>query len=131
MNELIVFFAGLGLTAIAWLQIRLVGRLTGEQAELTRSLRLAETRAQQLEQELAALCSASMVAGNQLLRMEQQMRYLMERQNKLHPHSPSDRCVARAVQMVDQGADTMQLMESCGLTWGEAELLVMKHRGNG
>ncbi len=89
----------------------------------------AVERIQRLEQELSALCNASVGAGEHLLRMEQQMQRLIERQNGLEMRSAGDRPYSQATQLVTRGAGVEELVESCGLTRGEAELLIMMQRG--
>jgi len=89
----------------------------------------AMQRIQQLEQELAALCSASVGAGEHVLRLEQQMQRIIERQNGLEMRSVGDRPYNQASQLVNKGADIDELVDTCGLTRGEAELLIMMQRG--
>jgi Protein of unknown function (DUF2802) len=86
-------------------------------------------RIQSLEQELGALCSASMGAGEHVVKLEQQVQRITERQDQLELRASGDRTYDQASQLVNKGADTEDLMESCGLTRGEAELLVMMRRG--
>lgn len=86
-------------------------------------------RVDQLEQELRALCTASVGAGDHVVRLEQQVQRIMERQNQLELRTSGERPYTQASQLVDRGADIDELMESCGLTRGEAELLVMMQRG--
>ena len=99
-------------------------------SDLADSLRLAQDRVKQMEQELGALCSASVGAGDHLMRLEQQVRRINERQNVLEMRPVGDRPYAQASELVHKGADIEELMEACGLTRGEAELLVMMGRGS-
>lgn len=86
-------------------------------------------RIKQLEQELGALCNASVRAGEHVVRLEQQVQRIVERQNQLELRSGGDRPYSQASQLVNRGADIDELMNTCGLTRGEAELLVMMQRG--
>ncbi len=86
-------------------------------------------RIQSLEQEMGALCSASVGAGEHVVKLEQQVRRMTERQDQLELRAASERPYSQANQLVNKGADTEDLMDSCGLTRGEAELLVMMQRG--
>lgn len=88
-----------------------------------------QQRIQQLEQELGALCSASVGAGEHVVKLEQQVQRITERQNQLELRAASERPYSQASQLVNRGADINELMETCGLTRGEAELLVMMQRG--
>ena len=88
-------------------------------------------RVQQLEQELGALCSASVGAGEHVVRLEQQVQRMVERQNQLEMRTTTDRPYSQASQLVNRGADIDELVDTCGLTRGEAELLVMMRRSAG
>lgn len=79
--------------------------------------------------DFAALCKASVGAGDHLVRLEQQMRRLTERQDQIEMRSAGDRPYTQAIQMVQSGADVSELITRCGLTRGEAELIAMLHGG--
>lgn len=130
MSTLIVILLLVALSAGLAIQYRLLETTRRNQAELTDNLRLAQDRVQQMEQELAALCSSSVGAGEHLMRLQQQVRRINERQNVMEMRSVGDRSYAQASELVHKGADIQELMEACGLTRGEAELLVMMQRGS-
>ena len=88
-----------------------------------------QRRIRSLEQEMGALCSASVGAGEHVVKLEQQVQRITERQDQLELRATSDRPYTQANQLVNKGADIEDLMDSCGLTRGEAELLVMMQRG--
>lgn len=79
--------------------------------------------------DFAALCKASVGAGDHLVRLEQQLRRLTERQDQIEMRSAGDRPYTQAIQMVQSGADVSELITRCGLTRGEAELIAMLHGG--
>jgi hypothetical protein len=85
-------------------------------------------RIEQLEQELGALCSASVGAGEHVVKLEQQVQRMVERQNQMEMRATTDRPYSQASQLVNKGADIDELVDSCGLTRGEAELLVHMQR---
>ncbi len=130
MTSVILILLVLALSAGLAIQYRALDRVKRNDSELADSLRLAEDRVKQIEQELGALCSASVGAGDHLMRLEQQVRRINERQHVLEMRSVSDRPYAQASELVHRGADIEELMEACGLTRGEAELLVMMQRGS-
>ncbi len=130
MTSVILILLVLALSAGLAIQHRALDRVKRNDSELADSLRLAEDRVKQIEQELGALCSASVGAGDHLMRLEQQVRRINERQHVLEMRSVSDRPYAQASELVHRGADIEELMEACGLTRGEAELLVMMQRGS-
>ena len=89
----------------------------------------AQQRLKQMEQELGALCSAAAGAGDHLVKLEQKVKRIIERQNLLELRASGDRPYTQASQLVHSGADIEELVDTCGLTRGEAELLVMMQRG--
>ena len=97
---------------------------------LLEELKATRQRVQQLEQELGALCSASSGVGDHVVMLEQQVQRIIERQNTLELRSSGDRPYSQASQLVHNGADIEELVGTCGLTRGEAELLVMMQRGS-
>ena len=106
-----------------------LGRARRKQSDLVDKLELARERLQQMEQELGALCSASVGAGDHVVKLEQQVKRIIERQNLLEMRAASDRPYTQASQLVHRGANIEELVDTCGLTRGEAELLVMMQRG--
>lgn len=77
--------------------------------------------------DFAALCKASVGAGDHLVRLEQQVRRLTERQDQIEMRTAGDRPYTQAIQMVQRGAPVSELIAQCGLTRGEAELIAMLH----
>lgn len=77
--------------------------------------------------DFAALCKASVGAGDHLVKLEQQVRRLIERQDQIEMRTAGDRPYTQAIQMVQRGADVSELVSNCGLTRGEAELIAMLH----
>lgn len=130
MTGVILIFLVVALAAGLAVQHRMLDSIKRNASELADSLRLAQDRVKQMEQELGALCSASVGAGDHLMRLEQQVRRINERQNVLEMRPVGDRPYAQASELVHKGADIEELMEACGLTRGEAELLVMMQRGS-
>ncbi len=99
-------------------------------AELSYDTGNLRERLQQLEQEIGALCSASMGAGEHVVRLEQQVQRIVERQNRQDMRVTVERPYSQASQLATRGADIDELVESCGLTRGEAELLIMMQRAS-
>lgn len=112
--------------ALAWLLYQARQNI----AELAYDSRNLRERLQQIEQEIGALCSASMGAGEHVVRMESQVQRIVERQNQLDMRINVERPYSQASQLVTRGADIDELVETCGLTRGEAELLVMMQRAS-
>lgn len=77
--------------------------------------------------DLAAFEKAAMGAGERLMRMEQQVRRLVERQDQVEMYSSNSRPYSQAIQLVQRGASVEELISTCGLTRGEAELICVLH----
>ncbi|MDT8387930.1 MAG: DUF2802 domain-containing protein [Thiogranum sp.] len=114
-----------GLAALGYLYLR----ATRARQEIVETLRQSQLRVQQVEQELGALCRASLSAGDHVVTLERQVERLIERQNHLEMRAASERPYGHASELVHKGANIKELVDSCGLTHGEAELLVMMQRG--
>lgn len=94
---------------------------------LRKHLHSREDQTTRNRDDFAALCKASVGAGDHLVRLEQQVRRLTERQDQIEMRSGGDRPYTQAIQMVQNGADVSELITRCGLTRGEAELIAMLH----
>lgn len=110
------------LTVTQWYQLVSLRRLR-------RQLHSQDDQNSQERDDFAALCKASVGAGDHLVRLEQQVRRLTERQDQIEMRSAGDRPYTQAIQMVQSGADVSELITRCGLTRGEAELIAMLHGG--
>lgn len=96
---------------------------------LRRQLHCRDDQSSRQRDDFAALCKASVGAGDHLVRLEQQVRRLTERQDQIEMRNAGDRPYTQAIQMVQSGADVSELISRCGLTRGEAELIAMLHGG--
>lgn len=116
-----------GLTlAVAALAVALVRgnrRFTAIAAEL----RQTREDVAHLQADLAALCKSSVGAGDHVVKLEHQVNRLLERQTQTEMRTSSERPYSAAIQLVQQGADADELIEKCGLTRGEADLIAMLH----
>ncbi|MEQ6342092.1 MAG: DUF2802 domain-containing protein [Gammaproteobacteria bacterium] len=81
-----------------------------------------------LQDDLRALCAGAAGVGGNVERMEQQLRRLAERQDQVDLRDPAAQTYGHAIRLVQKGASVDELMSSCGLVRGEAELLMRLHR---
>lgn len=81
-----------------------------------------------LHGDVRALCTTSSRAGDQLLDLERRTRRLMEQQEQLEMKSPVTGSYRHAIALARRGADTEALVQTCGLSRGEAELVELLHR---
>ena len=128
MTEILMLLASVGLLGVLIQSVALL-RLKRSHQDTTEILDDARQRLKHMEQELGALCSAAVGAGDHVVKLEQKVKRIIERQNLLEVRASSDRPYTQASQLVHRGADIDELVDTCGLTRGEAELLVMMQRG--
>jgi hypothetical protein len=128
MTEILMLLASLGLLGVVVQSVALL-RMKRSHQDAAEILDDARRRLKQMEQELGALCSAAVGAGDHVVKLEQKVKRIIERQNLLEVRASSDRPYTQASQLVHRGADIDELVDTCGLTRGEAELLVMMQRG--
>ncbi|GMR08222.1 MAG: hypothetical protein BMS9Abin26_1227 [Gammaproteobacteria bacterium] len=81
-----------------------------------------------MRRDIAALCSGAVGIGKRLVKIEYGLRHQEERQDQLELREPAQQPFEHAVRLVQQGSDLKELMSTCALTQGEAELIMMLHR---
>ncbi len=91
-----------------------------------------------LQNDLRALCNAAVGMGDRVNQMERRLRQVSERQEalglrqeQLNQEDPEARSYTQAIKMAHKGAAVDDLIEVCGLSRGEAELVAMMHRLGG
>ncbi|MDZ4262288.1 MAG: DUF2802 domain-containing protein [Pseudomonadota bacterium] len=82
---------------------------------------------QRHQEELKALYSGAAGVGSHLIRLENQINDLTDRQEQQEIHDPASQNYHLAIDLVHQGADVSALVSQCGLLHEEAELLVRLH----
>ena len=81
-----------------------------------------------LQKDLGALCSGASGVSGHLSRVDQQVKRITERQEKVEIQDPENRAYHQAIRLIRNGAGIDELMTICGLVRSEAELLIMLHR---
>lgn len=81
-----------------------------------------------LQSDIGAMCASIAGFGERLVRIEQQVRSVSERQDQVELRSGGERSYSHAIRMVHKGADVDELVTNCGINRGEAELLLRVHR---
>jgi hypothetical protein len=66
--------------------------------------------------------------GARLQEVEQQLRLLAERQDQLDLRQPADHAYRLAIKLAQKGVPIDDLVATCGINRGEAELIAMLHR---
>ncbi len=120
------------MTTAIWLALGLAGvalvvafyALVAARRERQRMAREAEA----VRTDLRGLVSAAVGVGERVMRLERQLSHLAERQDQLDLSDPAHQSYQQAIRMARRGASMEDLMDVCGLTRGEAELVAMLHR---
>ncbi|MFA5626774.1 MAG: DUF2802 domain-containing protein [Thiohalomonadaceae bacterium] len=88
-----------------------------------------------MQGDLRALCNAAVSVGDRINQIERRQRQLAKqqedlglRQEQLKQDAPEERSYAQAIKLAHKGAGVDDLVEVCGLSKGEAELVAMMHR---
>ena len=115
-------FAQLGLTML------LIIWATGLALLLKRQARQQGAVAANLQKELAVQAETVATLNNSLVEMQQQMHLVSERQDQLELREVISRTYEPAIKLAHKGADIEELVSSCGLARGEAELIMMMYR---
>ncbi len=112
LTDILLGSAALALIALATATIVLFRRLraTNGQIEVMRS-------------DIAALFDAGIGVGHRLDTVEERNRRLTERMEQWELSEPFKRSYKQAVSLIDTGANVQDLIDQCGVTRGEAELL--------
>lgn len=97
---------------------------------LLRSERMQEATKEGLARELKALAKALRQTIQRLGATERRVHEAIERQNRLEMMAPSAERFKHAIALVQRGAGAEELIATCGLARGEAELLYLLHRSN-
>ena len=92
-----------------------------------RRVAASEVALQTLRNDLAAMCASVNGFGERLVRIEQQLRSVADRQDQLELRPGGERSYAHAIRMVQKGTSVEELVSSCGINRGEAELLLRVH----
>ena len=119
-GPLLVSVLVLSLLAIALASVA-IWSVRRERARLARE-------AEVVRGDMRALVSAAVGVGERVMRLERQLTQLAERQDQLDLNDPAHQSYQQAIRMARRGSDMNELIEVCGLTRGEAELVAMLHR---
>lgn len=97
-----------------------VGKQNAKHVELINSL----------EQELKAVGSGSMGVGRKLIQLEKQIAAVKHNQDEMVKNDPNRVSYTEATRLVELGADVEDLMNSCGISRPEAELVTALSQKN-
>lgn len=81
-----------------------------------------------LQSDFRALTAAARGVGQRVLEIERRQRNLAERQDQLDLYDAANQSYDQAIDLVHRGKGVADLVKSCGLSEGEAELIYLLHR---
>jgi len=79
---------------------------------------------ERLEADMNALCSGTVGVGKRINKLESKSRLQAERQQRLEHQTPDLQSYGNAARLANKGADVDELVDHCGLSRGEAELIM-------
>lgn len=97
-------------------------------AVLALRLRARTLEINALRADVEALYSSGVGMGMRVDALEERMRRHSDRMEQYEMSEPFKRSYKQAMQLIDHGANVVELVEQCGVTRGEAELLANLHR---
>ncbi len=121
---LILVVAGVLLACSALLSLALAVQVR----ELKRKDQLLEAAIRGLRAELSQKSRPSTGVDERQLRIERQLDQLRSRQDDLELQAANARPYGQAMKLVEGGANVDELVASCGLSRGEAELVASLYR---
>ncbi len=101
--------------AAAWLSAR-------------RQSRLQRAQMEHLRADFRALVSAAKGVGQRVLEVERRQRHLAQRQEQLDLYESANQPYEQAIRLARRGMPAHELMDVCGISQGEAELINLLHR---
>lgn len=81
-----------------------------------------------LQKDIRAITAAALGVGERVLELDRRQRRLSERQEQTDLYDPANQGYEQAIRMVQSGAQPAELVDVCGLSENEAELITLMHR---
>lgn len=128
MIEWMIMVAGFAILAV------LCAILMMQIARLRRTLAQGDSQREaslrQIHEDMRALCAGSAALGAHLASLDQRLQRLSDQQRTLELREPGSQSYGFAIRLAQQGASVEELMENCGMSRGEAELLLRLHHAH-
>ena len=90
---------------------------------LERALALQSDRLDECSSEISALLKCEKGIGSRLKQQQQQVRNIIERQDKLEVSDGAGTSYRQAMVLLNKGASTDELIDACDMSRGELDLL--------
>jgi len=116
----ILFFAVLALTIM-------ILNLKKEIFELKRYSSKLFSRLTGVMHDMQSMSNATYGIGKQINHINDQVKHIDARQDEIDIRDQGDKPIQQAIALVEKGCSMEEVMESCNLSRGEAELLIRIH----
>ena len=100
-------------------------------ADMQQRLDDAEARVGQIGQHFSGLTAGAVGQGRNLAKVQQDLGRLRDRLEQVASHEPGGAAFEQAIRMARKGMSASEIMEACGLSRMEADLVVTLHREGG
>ena len=114
---LVLVFSSLVLFVVSLMMLRSRNRLEKHLHEI-----------RDMQHDIRAITAAAIGVGERVLMLESRQRRLSEKQEQFDSYDPANMTYDQAIRMVKNGADAQELMETCGISESEADLMALMHR---
>jgi hypothetical protein len=119
----------LGGSPTLWLAALVLAIALWTTVQQRRRLRQLEQQLDVMRNDIRALTTAAMGVGGRVLELERRQRRLAERQEQqVDIYESANQPYEHAIQMARHGSGVDELVEVCGVSKNEAELITMMHR---
>lgn len=95
--------------------------------QLKQYIVLQQKQLKELSHELQTMTNAAYGVGKRISQLAGQVRELDDRQEEFDLKEQGSQSIQQAIALVHKGASIDELVESCDMSRGEAELLMMVH----
>ena len=112
-----------GIAAVVAVLISLKALRTQQQTQASMLAKLAV-----IDRDLGVLCSSASTAGDRLVHVERRSRELFARQDSIATTGAGSAHYRQAHALLERGATADELVRTCGMARGEADLVAYLHR---
>jgi len=124
MNEFVMISLGAALIISIGTAVTMAIKLKGFQQALSAQNSLLLEN----QENIRSLFSGAAGVGEHLIKTEQHIRRIAERQDQLDLNDVSNHSYDHAIKLIQNGAECDEIISQCGLVREEADLLVQMYR---
>ncbi len=114
--------------ALVTMGVFIVARTLSRFSRIAARLRDLEQAQAQLTEHFQGLTAGAIGQGRQLAQLEQQLGRLRDRLDQLASNDSGGAAFNTAIRLARKGVSGREIMETCGLSEMEADLVILLHR---